>query len=211
MIAHDIATVRAEMERRPHGLVEHAQRVVREARPLARRWGVDPRRAELAAWGHDLFRGHSDAELVDLAARMDIPIGAADRDSPVLLHGPIAAVVMERDLGVEDEDVLVAVRDHTFGAADASGVARVLLLADKFETHKRKKDRQLAKIREGARHDIDSALLAWADWKWVKERTSGWQSHPAHWQARREWVRHHHLDRIGREPLNWPAAEPAEA
>ena len=48
--------------------------------------------------------------------------------------------------------------------------------------------------RELARRDLELALLCWADWKWAQERQNGWATHPAHWKARTEWVRAHHLD-----------------
>lgn len=195
MIREQIAAVRAELERRPAGLVAHVERVLREARPLARAWDIDPLRVELAVWGHDLFRAHGDDDQLRLAEAYAITITATDRESPVLLHGPIAAATMEREFGVGDAEVLAAVRDHTFGSPRPNSIARVVLLADKFETNKRRNVRQLRAIRDAARLDLDLALLCWADWKWVQERSNGWSSHPAHWEARLEWVHAHHAER----------------
>ena len=52
----------------------------------------------------------------------------------------------------------------------------------------------MCEIRKLARRDLDLALLCWADWKWVEERTHGWSSHPQHWAARRSWVGEHHAE-----------------
>jgi predicted HD superfamily hydrolase involved in NAD metabolism len=213
-LPQQIERVRAEYEHLPAGLRRHVQRVVDEARDLAVRWDLDPDRVELAAWGHDLFRAHPPAEQLRLAAEAGIPITPADRAEPVLLHGPIAAIVLRERFRITDDEALAAVRDHTLGAAEMPLIAKVILLADKFEPRKRRRDPVLRQIRRLARRDLDTALLCWADWKWIQERTHGWASHPAHWEARRRWVAEHHLDRalppiLPREPAD-PDFPPAE-
>jgi predicted HD superfamily hydrolase involved in NAD metabolism len=207
-IAAQLAAVQAEYTRLPDGLRQHVERVAAEARDLAACWDLDPARVELAAWGHDLFRAHPPAEQLRLAAECGVPVTETDRLEPVLLHGPIAAVVLRERFGVTDDEALAAVRDHTLGAADMPLIAKVILLADKFEPRKRKRDPLLGAIRRLARRDLDTALLCWADWKWVEERTHGWPSHPAHWHARRRWVEEHHLDRAMPPILPLDPADP---
>ncbi len=207
-IAAQLAAVRAEYERLPDGLRQHVERVAAEARDLALRWDLDPARVELAAWGHDLFRAHPPAEQLRLAEEAGIPITDVDRREPVLLHGPIAAVVLRERFRVTDDEALAAVRDHTLGAPEMPLIAKVILLADKFEPRKRKRDPVLRQLRRLARRDLDTALLCWADWKWVQERTHGWASHPAHWAARTRWVREHRLDRAMPPILPLDPADP---
>ncbi len=193
-IAAQIAAVRAELETRPAGLVRHVQRVLVEALDLAARWDLDPERVELATWGHDLFRSFPPAEQLRLAIEAGLPIVEADRADPVLLHGPIAAFVLRDRFGVLDYEALAAVRDHTLGSRDMSMIARVILLADKFEERKRKRTPVMREIRRLAWRDLDLALLCWADWKWVDEREHGWLTHPDHWGARTQWVEEHHRE-----------------
>ncbi|WBL36683.1 bis(5'-nucleosyl)-tetraphosphatase (symmetrical) YqeK [Tepidiforma flava] len=207
-IAAQLAAVQAEYDRLPSGLRQHVERVAAEARDLAARWDLDPARVELAAWGHDLFRAHPPAEQLRLAAECGLPVSDVDRLEPVLLHGPIAAVVLRERFGVTDGEALAAVRDHTLGAAEMPLIAKVILLADKVEPRKRKRDPILRAIRRLARRDLDTALLCWADWKWVEERARGWPSHPAHWDARRRWVAEHHLDRAMPPILPLDPADP---
>jgi predicted HD superfamily hydrolase involved in NAD metabolism len=170
------------------------ERVASEALDLARRWNLDPERVELAAWGHDLFRSFPEAEQLQMARDAGIPIIPADTASPMVLHGPVAAAVLRERFAVEDEDVLAAIRDHTLGFARMPLIARVILLADKIEARKRRRDPIMSDIRRLARRDLDAAMLCWADWKWVEERTHRWPGHPGHWDARVTWVREHHLD-----------------
>ncbi len=193
-IAAQITAVRAELETRPAGLVRHVLRVLEEALDLAERWDVDPKRAELATWGHDLFRAQTPEEQLRLAREAGLSVDPVDEASPVLLHGPIAASVLRERFRVVDDDVLAAIRDHTLGLAQMPLLAKILLIADKVERRKRHRAPLMGAIRLVARRDLDCALLCWADWKWVDEGTRGQKSHPLHWQARASWVAEHHAD-----------------
>lgn len=193
-VAAQIAAVRAELQSRPEGLVRHVERVLVEALDLGARWDLDPERVELATWGHDLFRSYPPAEQLRLAVESGLPIVEADRAEPVLLHGPLAAVVLRDRFGVSDDDALAAVRDHTIGSRDMPMIAKVILLADKFEERKRKRTPVMREIRRLAWRDLDLALLCWADWKWVDERDHAWTTHPDHWGARQQWVDDHHRE-----------------
>lgn len=186
--------LQAEFVSRPEGLQRHVERVLIEALELAAIYDLDPDRIELAVWGHDLFRAHSPRELLELARETGVPVLSADEQQPTLLHGPVAAAIMRDRLAITDEDALAAVRDHTLGLGEMPIIAKVILLADKFERRKRSREPVMKEIRRLARRDLDTALLCWADWKWVEERTHGWVNHPRHWIARQEWVAGHHTD-----------------
>lgn len=193
-IGAQIETVRAAYHDRPARLVQHVERVVVEAVDLANRWGADPERATLAAWGHDLFRALPARDQLTLARELGLPLTADDEAQPVLLHGPNAATVLRERFAVDDAEALAAVRDHTLGAPEMPLLAKIILLADKVERRKRGRTPVMREVRRLARNDIDLALLCWADWKWVEERTHGWASHPQHWAARQRWVAEHHLE-----------------
>lgn len=203
-IRAQIGALQQAFEERPEGLLRHVQRVLVEALDLAERYDLDPERVELAVWGHDLFRSFAPADQLRLALECGLSLTAADRADPVLLHGPIAAVTLRERFGVTDEEALAAVRDHTLGAAEMPMIAKVILLADKFEKRKRDRTPVMKAIRRLAWRDLDTALLCWADWKWVQERENGWQSHPAGWAARLHWVAEHHAE------IGLPAREPDE-
>lgn len=189
-----IVAVRREMESRPAGLMAHVERVLEEALALADIYDVDRERVELATLGHDLFRAHSPEEQLRLARESGLTVSPWDERTPVMLHGPLAAVVLRERFVVDDEEVLTAVREHTTGSPELPLVAKIILVADKVESRKRKRASQLADIRKLARRDLDAALLCWADYKWIEERQRGWESYPAHWEARVRWVAEHHAE-----------------
>ena len=180
MIARQVAAVREELLLRPRGLVRHVGRVLDEALPLARHWLADEQRVELAVWGHDLFRSEPPAEQIRLAGEVGVEIDADSREYPILLHGPIATVVLRERFGITDEEALMAVRDHTSGLGQMSLLAKILLIADKIEKKKRRGVPELADIHRVARRDLDTAILCWAGWRWTVEareryRTRCWR------------------------------------
>ncbi|WP_119069624.1 bis(5'-nucleosyl)-tetraphosphatase (symmetrical) YqeK [Rubrobacter indicoceani] len=112
----------------------HTLRVAECAEHLARLHGVDGKRARLAALIHDAARELPKDEYLELAREWDIPTEEPERENPKLLHGAVAAEMARRELGVTDRDVLKAVREHTVGAAEMTGLSLVLFLADKIES-----------------------------------------------------------------------------
>jgi predicted HD superfamily hydrolase involved in NAD metabolism len=111
----------------------HTLRVADTAERLARIHGLDPARVRLAALLHDAARETEPDEFLRLAAAWDLAVGELERESPKLLHAPVAAELARRELGVEDEEVLGAIRDHTVGRAGMSSLALALYVADKIE------------------------------------------------------------------------------
>lgn len=111
----------------------HTVRVADTAESLARRHGVDPYRTRLAALLHDAAREAPPEEYLDIAERWGLAVGEPERESPKLLHGPVAAELARRELGVTDERVLEAIRVHTVAAPGMGPIALILYVADKIE------------------------------------------------------------------------------
>ena len=111
----------------------HTVRVAETAERLARMHGLAPPRARLAGLLHDLARETDGAELASVAAERGVPVGAAEREKPMLLHGPVAAEIAQVELGVGDEAVLEAVRMHTTGAPGMGPLSLAVFVADKIE------------------------------------------------------------------------------
>ncbi len=130
------AVVAAAAEGRLPGWVEvtperrqHMARVAELMGEWATRLGLssdDRTRWRATGWLHDSLR---DADAERLRPGLDAPF----RDLPVsFLHGPAAAMRLEAE-GVEDDEMLDAIRYHTLGRANPGRLGRMLIMADFLE------------------------------------------------------------------------------
>ena len=125
---------------------KHIMGVVETCESLARRYGVDERKARLAGLLHDW-----DKDLDDEGARARVrELGMEDTVDPFVveymprvLHSFTAAVALGRDFPQIPADVLQAIDRHTVGATDMEPLDMVLYIADALEPN-----RQFGRIDE---------------------------------------------------------------
>jgi predicted HD superfamily hydrolase involved in NAD metabolism len=136
----------------------HVLRVARMAEALARAHGVDPLRARVAGLLHDLARLYSADRLLRECAERGLPIDAFEREHPVVLHARLGAELARERFGVDDPDVLSAIRKHTLADAVMSPLDKVVYLADGLEPGRDFADR--AVLAALAFEDLDAAMRA---------------------------------------------------
>jgi predicted HD superfamily hydrolase involved in NAD metabolism len=93
--------------------------------------------------------------LAESASRR-LPIDAAAREHPVLLHARLSAAIARERFGVEDAEVLSAIEKHTTGAEQMSPLDRAVYLADSLEPGRRFPER--GALWELALRDLDAAM-----------------------------------------------------
>lgn len=112
---------------------EHSVRVAETASRLCKKYGLDASRGYLAGIAHDMCKDMSDEKIAALAREDGKVITELEAQKPSLLHGRAAALMLRRDFGVTDKDILQAVAVHTFGEADMCSLSKVVYAADKIE------------------------------------------------------------------------------
>ncbi len=133
----------------------HTLRVAETAERLAKLHGLGPERARLAGLLHDTAREIGKEELLRVAEEDGLSVGDFERERPTLLHGPVAAKLAREDLGVEDGEILDAVRAHTIGEPGMGPLALALYVADKIEPARDYPS--VGRIRALAQEDLDEA------------------------------------------------------
>ncbi len=172
----------------------HTLRVAETARRLAKLHGLDQERARLAGLLHDTAREIGKEELLRVAEEDGVPVGDFERERPILLHGPVAAKLAREDLGVEDGEILDAVRAHTTGEPGMGPLALALFVADKIEPGREQPGvedlRELApaSLHRAARAALEHSVS-------YNER----RDRPAHPRSRQtlEWLRDYGDERPG--------------
>jgi len=139
------------------GRYEHTLRVADTAEDLALAHDLDADRARLAALLHDAARETEPEGFLRLADKWRLQVGDPERQSPKLLHGPVAAELARRELGIEDEEVLEAIRAHTTGRPGMGPLALVLYVADKIEPAREYPS--VGRLRTLARENLHGAAL----------------------------------------------------
>lgn len=181
--------------------LRHVERVVETAVWLARRHGESPSRLELAAWLHDVAREREPAELLELARRYGWRPDEAEREDPVLLHGPVAAAEAQAAGLTSDDEVLEAVRWHTTARAGLGRVGCLLFLADKLEPGRQYPG--VDELRRLAERDWGRAMLAVLDnaIRYCLDR--GYWLPAATVEARNEWLRRAGTRPPGSKSTQW--------
>lgn len=164
---------------------EHALRVADTAEHLAKLHGLDPQRARLAGLLHDTAREIGKEELLRVAEKEKLPVGDFERERPILLHGPVAAELSRKDLGVKDAEVREAIRVHTTGEPGMDPLALALYVADKIEPGRDQPG--VEELRELALKDLRHAATVALEGSVSHNRERGRPIHPKSLEAL-EWL-----------------------
>lgn len=109
---------------------EHSLNVAERAVLLAKKNGADPEKAYFAGLIHDICKGISQNEQLEIIENDGVALDENTKASPALWHSIAGAIYCEHALGVTDRDVLNAVRYHTSGRGNMSILEKVIYMAD---------------------------------------------------------------------------------
>lgn len=127
------------------------------AAALAMRHGCSIEQAQIAGLLHDCAKGYSDGELLTLASQYNLEISKAERKAPYLLHAKVGAYLAEHEYGVQEEEILNAIRFHTTGRPHMTMLEKIIFIADYIEPNRRMLD-GLPQCRTLAFENLDMAM-----------------------------------------------------
>ena len=111
----------------------HSRNTALLAWDLCARFGLDRQKGYLAGIAHDMCKPLGHDALMRLAREDGKSFTALEQKKPGLLHARAAAVLLQKNFGVSDRDILEAIRYHTTGVRDMGALAKVVYIADKIE------------------------------------------------------------------------------
>jgi predicted HD superfamily hydrolase involved in NAD metabolism len=129
--ARDWALARVSKKRADHVLGVH--KVGRDLAKLAGLNSDDQFIVELACLLHDSCKEFKDSHLLSLAEHYGMKLSHLEKANGHLLHGPVAAFVLQEELAVTNKDVLQAITEHTLGNSPMSDISKLVFLADCLE------------------------------------------------------------------------------
>lgn len=135
---------------------QHTLRVVDWARELAKIHQCDVKKAELAAYLHDIAKCNSDQENIEIL-KANGRLEPYFEQRPQLAHGLVASIEVQAQFGIDDKDVLAAIEHHSYGRSGGmSTLEKIVFIADTTEPGRDYKG--LKKARKLATRDLDVAL-----------------------------------------------------
>ena len=116
------------------------------AKDLAERFGQNPDKAYMAGLLHDCAKCFPNEKLMEIIEN-NLHVEKVELMNYKTLHAPVSAFIAKNDFGVEDDEILSAIRWHTLGKIDMTDFEKIIFLADKVEPKTRDKD-YLDEVRE---------------------------------------------------------------
>lgn len=134
----------------------HSMNVAEECWKLAERFGADKKRCYLAGLLHDIMK----EDLPDRQKQYTLESGLnpdpAEIASRALWHGVAGGYYVREKLGINDDEIIGAIRYHTVGCARMTLLEKIVYLGDMISEERDYKG--VEKMREYCYEDIDKAM-----------------------------------------------------
>ena len=116
---------------------EHSLGTAEAAMKLAHKYNLDGEKAYFTGLIHDCAKCLSKDETNKILSSHLVTLTEEEICSPKTHHAPIGAYIAKKEFGVQDEEILSAIRWHTVGKLNMTIFEKIIFLADKIETRTR--------------------------------------------------------------------------
>lgn len=136
---------------------QHSLNVATECEKLAEKYGEDPEKAYFAGLLHDICKELPHEEQKELVLASGFTVCREELETRSLLHGIAGAYFVKKNFGVEDIDILNAIRFHTVGRAGMSRLEEIVYLGDMISAERDYKE--VDRMRKVTYTNLDTAML----------------------------------------------------
>ncbi|MEG2521835.1 MAG: bis(5'-nucleosyl)-tetraphosphatase (symmetrical) YqeK [Anaerovoracaceae bacterium] len=136
--------------------LKHTLGVAKAAKELAIKYEADVDKTVKAALLHDICKCYSSEELDKKIIEYDLPKKYLGK--PKLSHSNVGAEFVKRELGIEDEEIINAIRFHTTGRANMTKLDEIIYLSDMIEENRQYEG--VDKLRDLAKSNLEVACHA---------------------------------------------------
>ena len=174
MAEYDLNLLQKQMKEELSGdRYEHTIGVMYTAEALAMRYGVDMTKAAVAGLLHDCAKCIPNTQKLKMCKKHNIEVSDLEKRNPSLLHAKLGSYMAQKVYGVNDDEILSAIRWHTTGKPDMSMLDMIVYMADYIEPN-RDKAPNLKEIRKLSFENIEDALYCVLEGtlSYLKERSA---------------------------------------
>ena len=112
---------------------EHTLGTAEMAEKLAEMLNLDKNKAKLAGLLHDCAKCFPNEKLLDIIHTKIPEVHECELLNYKTLHAPVSAYIAKTEFGVEDREILSAIRWHTLAYCGMTDFEKIVFLADKIE------------------------------------------------------------------------------
>lgn len=134
----------------------HSIEVSKAAVRLARKYGADEEKAQIAGILHDVCKETSKSEQLKIFEKNDIMLSNVELNAFKLWHAISGAAYIKSELEIDDPDIVNAVRYHTTARKGMSLLEKVIYIAD-YISDDRDYD-GVDEMRKAAKENLDDAM-----------------------------------------------------
>ena len=135
----------------------HSLNVADSSKELALIYGCDPEKAYTVGLIHDCCKDEPAGLQLSYMLENKVELSEYELDVPKLYHAISGSVFAKNEFGIEDVDMLNAIRYHTTGRKGMSLLEKVVFIAD-FISAEREYD-GVDIMREKAKRSLDEAIV----------------------------------------------------
>ncbi len=159
----------------------HIEGVIRTALEIGAYHEIPFEKIRMAAGAHDIAKDYPIADCDSYIRENNIEIDPRAKGDIRLMHGHIAAKMIENMYGIKDECILSAVKNHTFGRVGMSDLELLIAVADFVEPSREFEDDQRKfadNVKEVAKTSLTDAYYIKLEDLVKRIEESGEEVHP---------------------------------
>jgi predicted HD superfamily hydrolase involved in NAD metabolism len=142
----------------------HSCQVGQTAKRIAKKYGLDQQKAEIAGFLHDIGGIVPNEQRVEIAEKLGIGLFSEERAFPMIIHQKLSKYIACEVFQVTDKEILSAVECHTTLKSDSTTFDQVLFIADKISWDQPSNPPYLFELLEELDDSIESAARFFVDY-----------------------------------------------
>lgn len=163
----------------------HTLGVVEMSEKLAKIYNADIEKCKVAGLLHDICK-EMDMEYIKNICKNNFmnELSEEDLENNEILHGFAGAYYVKNELGINDKEILNAIKYHTIGAKNMTLVEKIIYIADAIEYGRNYPS--VVEIREETFKNLDKGILMEIEHKEKYLESIGKKSHPNTYKFKKE-------------------------
>ena len=155
----------------------HTLGVVEMSEKLAKIYNANIQKCKVAALLHDICKEMNMEYIKNICKNNFInELSEEDLENNEILHGFAGAYYVKNELGINDKEILNAIKYHTVGAKDMTLLEKIVYIADAIEYGRNYPS--VVEIREETFKNLDKGILMEIEHKEEYLESIGKKSHP---------------------------------